>query len=108
MVSNDPDKVARCYTPHVDRYFLKLDVSNDDVKTYMQEWLSHGAKHIDAFSTKEVTFENETADSAKLRLVKDMTITDSSGTVDHLIRSRLYLRKDHGFWLIASEQDFKN
>jgi hypothetical protein len=107
MLSNDPEQIANCYAAHVDRYFLKLDLDNAAVKGYMSEWGHGGTKRITGFSTKDTTFENETSTTAKIRLVKDMTITDSSGTSEHLIRSRLYLRRDNGQWKITSEQDFK-
>jgi len=107
MLSNDPEQIASCYSAHVDRYFLKLDLDNAAVKTYMSEWGQGGTKRITGFSTKDTTFENETSTTAKIRLVKDMTITDPSGTSEHLIRSRLYLRRDDGQWEITSEQDFK-
>lgn len=107
METNDPTLEADCYAEQVDRYFLKLNVTNIFIRDYMDSWLKANDRRIVKFSPKDVTFENETATTAKLRLVKDVLTSDSSGTNERQTRSRLYLKKEYGKWKISSEQDFK-
>jgi hypothetical protein len=107
MESNDPTLEAQCYAEQVDRYFLKLNVTNIFVRDYMETWLKENDRRVVKFVPKDVTFENETATTAKLRLVKYVVTSDSSGTSERFTRSRLYLKKEYGDWKITSEQDFK-
>jgi hypothetical protein len=73
----------------------------------MDTWLKENNRRVVTFVPKDITFENETATTAKLRLVKDVVTSDSSGTTERFTRSRLYLKKEYGDWKITSEQDFK-
>ena len=107
METNDPTLEAQCYAEQVDRYFLKLKVPNVFVRDYMDTWLKENNRRVVTFVPKDITFENETATTAKLRLVKDVVTSDSSGTTERFTRSRLYLKKEYGDWKITSEQDFK-
>ena len=53
-------------------------------------------------------FENETADSADVRLIKDVTWEQSSdGARKKLIRSQLHLVRTEAGWKIAGERDFR-
>jgi hypothetical protein len=107
MESNDPNAEAQCYADQVDRYFLRLNVTNSFVRDDKDTWLKTHDDRITRFVTREVTFENETATTAKLRLVKDVVTSNSFGNTERLTHSRLYLRKIDGEWKITSEQDFK-
>lgn len=107
MESNDPTLEAQCYAEQVDRYYLRLNVTNVFVHDYMETWLTENARRVVKFVPKDVSMEGETETTAKLRLVKHVITRDSSVTTERFTRSRLHLKKEFGIWRISSEQDFK-
>jgi ketosteroid isomerase-like protein len=105
--SNDPTRIANCYADQVDRYFLRQNVTNTFVHDYMEAWLKAHDSRVTMFGIKDLTFENETAGSVTLALVKQVVTTDSKGATERLTRSQLILKKIAGEWKITSERDFK-
>jgi hypothetical protein len=59
------------------------------------------------FRFKDVTYENVSALTAQLRLVKQVVVKDSKGSTERSTPSELYLKKVDGGWKITSERDFK-
>jgi hypothetical protein len=73
----------------------------------MEAWLKAHDSRVTMFGIKDLTFENETAGSVTLALVKQVVTTDSKGATERLTRSQLILKKIAGEWKITSERDFK-
>jgi hypothetical protein len=105
--SNDPTLLANCYADQVDRYFLRLNVTNTFVHDYMDAWLKEHDSRVTMFKIKDVTFENVTTTTVQLRLVKEVVTTNSKGAAERLTSSQLSLKKVAGEWRITSERDFK-
>jgi hypothetical protein len=105
--SNDPTLLANCYADQVDRYFLRLNVTNTFVHDYMDAWLKGHDSRVTIFKIKDVTFENVTAETVSLRLVKEVVTTNSKGAAERFTPSQLSLKKVAGEWKITSERDFK-
>jgi hypothetical protein len=105
--SNDPTLLANCYADEVDRYFLRQNVSNTFVHDYMDAWLKEHDSRVTMFKIKDVTFQNETAATVQLRLVKEVVTTNSKGAAERFTPSQLSLKKVAGEWKITSERDFK-
>jgi hypothetical protein len=105
--SNDPTLLANCYADQVDRYFLRLNVTNTFVHDYMDAWLKEHDSRVTMFKIKDVTFENATTTTVQLRLVKEVVTTNSKGAAERLTPSQLSLKKVAGEWKITSERDFK-
>lgn len=105
--SNDPTLLSNCYADHVDRYFLRLNVTNTFVHDYMDAWLKEHDSRVTMFKIKDVTFENATTTTVQLRLVKEVVTTNSKGAAERLTPSQLSLKKVAGEWKITSERDFK-
>jgi hypothetical protein len=107
MQTNDPVQEASCYASTVDRYFLRLNVTNDFVRDYMTTWLGSNDRRISKFQPQDITIESESPDQVKLRLVKDVVEIENGAPTERFTRSRLYLRREADTWKISSEQDFK-
>jgi hypothetical protein len=105
--SNDPTLLANCYADQVDRYFLRLNVTNTFVHDYMDAWLKEHDSRVTMFKIKDVTFENATTTTVQLRIVKEVVTTNSKGAAERLTPSQLSLKKVAGEWKITSERDFK-
>jgi hypothetical protein len=50
MRRNNPDLIAACYAPHVDRYFLQQNWDPAKIRSYLIHWFQGGAREIDEFS----------------------------------------------------------
>jgi hypothetical protein len=107
MMTNDPGLIADCYAPVVDHYFLKRNVTREDVREYLRVWNESKSEQISFYQLGKVTIEAETIGEVKLDLVKDITSTQNSVTTRQLVHSRLVLRKIDDEWKITSDQDFK-
>ncbi len=105
--SNDPATLADCYAAEMDRYFLRRHVSREYVRDYLTNLFRRDSRRVVTFVPKVVAFEDQSPDEVKVRLMKDVLTTDQQGTVEHLIRSVLYLKKEGSQWKIFSEQDLK-
>ena len=105
--SNDPALLANCYADKIDRYFLRQNVTNTFVHDYMDAWFKEHDSRVTMFRFKDVTYENVSALTAQLRLVKQVVVKDSKGSTERSTPSELYLKKVDGGWKITSERDFK-
>jgi hypothetical protein len=105
--SNDPTVLAKCYAEHVDRYFLRLNVTNTFVRDYAEEWLKSHDARVTLFRVKKLTFKDEAPMAVKVDLVEEVVTTDSKGSAERLTHSQLYLKKVDEQWKITSERDFK-
>ena len=105
--SNDPTLLASCYTDQIDRYFLRVHVTNSFVHDYWDTWFKEHDSRVTVFKVRDVTFDNETTTIVQLRLVKEVVTTDSKGSTERLTHSELHLNKVGSDWKISSERDFK-
>ena len=107
MVLNDAHAEAAEYAPHMDRYFLRTDVDKTFVEEDKASYLRHGNRTA-SFAIQDVQIENETDNTADVRLVKDVTWAQStSGATHKLIRSQLWLARSGSGWKITGERDFR-
>ena len=107
MVLNNPQAEAAAYAPLMSRYFLRKNVDHAFVEADKAAYLRHGNRTA-RFALEDVAIENETADAADVRLVKDVTWERRmEGPTHQLIRSRLHLERTGEGWKISGEQDFR-
>ena len=108
MRSTDAERQASFYAGHLDRYFLKTDVSHDFVLRDKADFLRRG-KRVEMFDLENVAVKDRTDSAARIRLVKHYVVQDGrSGPVaEKLVRSELSLEKIQGLWEITGERDFK-
>ena len=108
MRSTNPVQQASFYAGHLDRYFLKTDVSHDFVLRDKEEFLRRG-KRVERFDLQDVALEEQTDFAAKIRLVKHYVVLAARAgpASEKLVRSELNLRKVDGAWEITGERDFK-
>ena len=106
MVKNDPSAEAAEYAPHLDKYFLRSGVDQAFVEADKRAYLKRGNITAD-FTLRDVRIENETANTAEVRLTKDVTWQRAGGSTHKLIRSLLHLQRFGDGWKITGEQDFK-
>ncbi len=107
MLLNDPKAESAEYAPHLERYFLRTDVDRAFVEADKAAYLRRGNLTA-GFVVEDMRFENETADAADVRLVKNVAWQQSTNGVTHkTIRSRLHLVRTAAGWKIAGEQDFR-
>jgi small GTP-binding protein len=108
MKSNNPDAIAACYAPIVDRYFLQQDWSQSQIRAYLSRWFQGGAKSIHEFSFDIVSNRFTQADAIEVTGMKRMIITDPSGSKEVTSRSELHFKRQmDGTWKITSERDFR-
>ena len=108
MKSTDAAQQASFYAGHLDRYFLKTDVSHDFVLRDKAEFLRRG-KRVELFDLENVAVTDQTSSAARIRLVKHYVVQagPSQQPSEKLVRSELSLRKIDGLWEITGERDFK-
>ncbi len=107
MTLNDPRAEAAEYAPRMDRYFLRTNVSRDFVEADKAAYLRKGNRTA-SFEVKDLEIENQTDTTANVRLVKDVTWSQSTtGATHKLIRSQLWLRRTEDGWKITGERDFR-
>ena len=107
MTLNDPQAETAAYAAHLDRYFLRTDVDRHYVEADKAAYLRRGNRTA-SFGLQDVQIQNETGATADVRLVKDVTLGQStSGTTHKLIRSELWMVKTDSGWKIAGERDFR-
>ncbi len=108
MRSTDATQQASFYAGHLDRYFLKTDVSHDFVLRDKAEFLRRG-KRVEQFDLENVAVKDRTDSAARIRLVKHYVVLASrtGPASEKLVRSELSLRKIDGAWEITGERDFK-
>ena len=105
MRSNTPSQIAACYAQQVDRYFLRLNVTNDFIRDYMTKWLA--TRRVAKFELVEISPEEMTTNAATLSVIKDTTEVEGGSSTEKLVHSRLSLKREDGQWKISSERDFK-
>ncbi len=107
MLLNDPKAEAAEYAPHMDRYFLRKNVDKAFVQADKAAYLKRGNRTA-GFALRDVTIEDETGNTADVRLIKDVTWQrGATGEMHKLIRSRLQLQRFSDGWKISGEQDFR-
>lgn len=107
MLQNNPRAEAAEYAPHMDRYFLRKNVNQAFVEADKADYLRRG--NVTAgFALRNVAIENETATTAAVRLVKDVSWRrGGEGETHRLIRSLLHFQRFSDGWKITGEQDFR-
>jgi len=60
MESNNPSEIATCYAAHIDRYFLRQDVTNSFIRDYMQHWIVDGNRRVIKFVPMDIVFDTQT------------------------------------------------
>lgn len=108
MRSTDATQQASFYAGHLDRYFLKTDVSHDFVLRDKEDFLRRG-KRVELFDLENVAVKDRTDSAARIRLVKHyVVLAGRAGPAsEKMVRSELSLRKIDGTWEITGERDFK-
>lgn len=108
MRSTDAAQQASFYAGHLDRYFLKTDVSHDFVLRDKADFLRRG-KRVESFDLENVAVADRTDSAARIRLVKHYVVLASRAgpASEKMVRSELSLRKIDGTWEITGERDFK-
>lgn len=108
MRSTDATQQASFYAGHLDRYFLKTDVSHDFVLRDKADFLRRG-KRVELFDLENVAIKDQTDSAARIRLVKHyVVLAGRAGPAsEKMVRSELNLRKIDGTWEITGERDFK-
>ncbi len=108
MRSTDATQQASFYAGHLDRYFLKTDVSHDFVLRDKADFLRRG-KRVERFDLEDVAVQDQTDSAARIRLVKHYVVQagPAQPAAERLVRSELSLRKIDGTWEITGERDFK-
>jgi hypothetical protein len=107
MESNDPSQIANCYASQVDRYFLRLNVTNSFIRDYMQSWIVDGNRHVTKFTPVDLVIDSQTESSVTMHLTKHVITIDARGSSERFTRSQLFMIRDVGDWKITSERDFK-
>ena len=106
MLSNDPDREAASYAPHLDRYFLQSDVSRDFVRHYLTQ-VRDGGTTFTQYDISNLLTIPEPDGSVQARFNKEATFATPTGPKHQTTHSVLTLRPIDGTWKITSERDFR-
>jgi hypothetical protein len=106
IVANDAHLESTYYAPTIHNYYGRADVSTQSVEADKQAFIDHGNK-ITGLSLQNVSVENLTAESMRIRLTKNVAWNGNNGPVQRLISSTLDFQKFADGWKITGEQDAK-
>lgn len=105
MESNDAANQAAFYADPMDRYFLRSNVSREQVKADKQSSIE---KRKDGWALKmeQVKVTRSGSNSAKVRLIKHFTVREKGKLASEwFVPSALQLIRRNGKWQITSERD---
>jgi ketosteroid isomerase-like protein len=104
-IARDSARVANCYLPMVDVYFLKSGVGREQVKANKDEFFQRYTEIV-RFQLSDFRLESLGADLARIDFGKAWDVRGSDRFIGHE-REQLLVKKDGASWKIASERELQ-
>ena len=106
MLTNDSAEIAPSYAPHVNRFFLKTQVSRDFVRDYLERDEERGTR-LTRYDLEDVTMRHLKPDEVEVDYRANFAVStpDKDRTGD--AHTTLILKRLEGDWKIVYERDFK-
>ena len=106
LLTNDSAQIAPSYAVHVNRFFLKTQVSRTFVRDYMERDEERGTR-LTKYNLQDLAIRHVKPDEVEITFHADFAVstpkTDRVGSA----RTTLMMRMEEGDWKIFYERDFK-
>lgn len=107
LLTNDSAQIAPSYAVHVNRFFLKTQVSRTFVRDYMERDEEQGTR-LTKYNLQDLAIRHVKPDEVEITFHADFAVstpkTDRVGSA----RTTLMMRMEEGDWKIFYERDFKS
>ena len=106
LLTNDSDQIAPSYAAHVNRYFLKTQVSRAYVRDYMERDEESGTR-LTKYDLQGVSIRRNKPNEVEVTFQANFAVSTPTTDRTGHPRTTLMMRMEDGDWKIFYERDFK-
>ena len=107
LLTNDSAQIAPSYAAHVNRYFLRTQVSRSYVRDYMERDEERGTR-LTKYELHDMSIDHVKRDEVEVHFVANFAVSTPTDDKIGQTRTLLMLRREDGDWKIFYERDLKS
>ena len=107
LLTNDSAQIAPSYAAHVNRYFLKIQVSRAFIRDYMERDEERGTR-LTKYDLGDVAIRHLKSNEVEVSFYADFAVSTPTTDRAGKARTMLMMRRESGDWKIFYERDFKS
>ena len=107
MLTNDAAEIVPSYAPHINRFFLKTQVSRAFVRDYMERDEETGTR-LTRYDMEDISMKHLKADEIQVAFRANFAVSTPDKDRTGEARTTLILKRLEGDWKIVYERDLKD
>jgi serine/threonine protein kinase/ketosteroid isomerase-like protein len=107
ILSNDPSRLADCYSGTLDRYFLQINVTQDYVKQYIMKMHDRG-DFVRSEQISQISLQRISDAAIEAQFIETFDSVSAGQDKQATVRTILHFTKESGGWKISYERQLNS